>query len=185
MEPLMDKRMTKFALMVSKSKAKPTDHFRLQTNGILLDKHNVDEMKEAGFTKITISIDTLDPEIHSILRGGSDLNRILNNIKNLKKKWAESNVQFITTVNKLNIDLLSDLCKYAHDNGVKFIELRKMFYHPTSTILKNHDKMKEMLLTDEEFQSKIEKIVNKYKNKLDFYVNGTDQMKMHKSKERT
>ena len=184
MEPLMDKRMTKFALMVSKSKAKPYGYFRLQTNGILLHKHKVEDMKEAGISKITISIDTMDPEVHKVLRGGSDLRKILNNITKFKEEWPESRVQFITTVNSLNINDLGNLCDYAIGNGIASIELRKMFYRPESNVIIEHDKMKGMVLTDAEFDTKTSDLVEKYKGRMEFYVNGTQQLEKHRSKEK-
>lgn len=185
MEPTMDKRMGKFALMVSKSKAKPKGYFRLQTNGTLLHRHDVNELKEAGIDKITVSIDTIDSNVHKILRGGSDLDQILKNIKYLKNKWPESRVQFITTVCSLNIDKLLDLCKYAVDNGIPNIELRKMFYRPDSNVIKDHNKMKEILISDEEFYSKSEMLVKEFDKKIQFYVNGTKQLEYHKSREKT
>lgn len=184
MEPTMDKRMGKFALMVSKSKAKPKGYFRLQTNGTLLHRHDVNELKEAGIDRITVSIDTIDSNVHKILRGGSDLEQILTNIKDLKNKWPESRVQFITTVCSLNIDKLPDLCKYAEDNGIPNIELRKMFYRPDSNVIKDHNKMKDIFISDEEFYSKTEILVKEFNKKIQFYVNGTKQLEYHRSREK-
>lgn len=185
MEPTMDKRMTKFALIVSKSKAKPTGYFRLQTNGTLLHKHNIDHLREAGISKITVSIDTINPDIHKEMRGGSDLDKILKNIKDLKSKWPESTVQFITTINSRNIDELDELCEYAVDNQIRSIELRKMFYRSNSNIIKDHEKMKNILLEDAMFDEKISKLVNKYKNRMKLYVNDSKQLENHRSLEKT
>lgn len=185
MEPTMDKRLAKFALMVSKSKAKPTGYFRLQTNGTLLHIHNIDHLREAGIDKITVSIDTIDPVIHKELRGGSDLEMILKNIKDLKNKWPESNVHFITTVNSRNLSKLDDLCEYALDHQIFFIELRKMFYNPRSNVIKDHDKMKNIFISDEEFDKKMVELVEKYKNRMKFYVNDSKQLEKHRSLEKT
>lgn len=177
MEPTMDKRMTKFALMVSKSKAKPSLSFRLQTNGILLHRHSVDEIREAGINKITVSIDTIDPEIHRQMRGGSDVNAILKNISDLRKKWPESKIHFVTTVYKKNINLLEDLCKYAIDNKISNIEFRNMFYYENSNIIKEHELMKQLLLTDDEFNKKINEIDSKYGKNIQFYANDWEKIK--------
>ena len=177
MEPTLDKRMVKFASIVSKSKAKPSLSFRLQTNGILLHRHNVDGMREAGINKITISIDTIDPEVHKEMRGGSDVFAILKNISDLRSKWPESKIHFVTTVYKKNINLLDDLCKYAIDNNISNIEFRKMFYYEDSNIIKDHALMKALLLTDEEFNDKIKKIKSKYEKNIEFYVNDWEKIK--------
>lgn len=184
MEPTMDKRMTKFALMVSKSKAKPKRTFRLQTNGTLLHIHNIDELRTAGINKITVSIDTIDPEIHREMRGGSDLEKILTNIKNLRQTWPESRVEFITTVNARNLPKLEDLCQYAIDNQIYTIELRNMFYIEKSKIIKDHEKMKSLLLTDSEFDTTAEILAENYKYKLRFHLNNADKIEAHKSNQR-
>jgi MoaA/NifB/PqqE/SkfB family radical SAM enzyme len=185
MEPTMDKRMTKFALMVANSKAKPKNTFRLQTNGTLLHIHNIDDLRTAEINKITVSIDTIDPEIHKEMRGGSDLNKILKNIKDLKNEWPESKVQFITTVNSRNLSKLDDLCEYALDNQICFMELRKMFYNPESNVIKDHDKMKSIFLSDDEFDKKTMELVEKYKNRMKFYVNDSKQLEKHRSAVKT
>jgi MoaA/NifB/PqqE/SkfB family radical SAM enzyme len=176
--------MTKFALMVSNSKAKPIQSFRLQTNGTLLHIHNLDDLRNAGINKITVSIDTVDPEIHKEIRGGSDLNKILTNIKNLKRDWPEARVEFITTVNTRNIKKLDDLCKYAIDNQISTIEFRQMFYVEKSKVIKDHEKMKSLLLTNSEFDASMEELFQKYRNSLTFYVNDSESMEKHKSNQK-
>lgn len=184
MEPTMDKRMTKFALMISKSHANPTGMFRLQTNGILIHRHKIDEMKEAKINRITISIDTIDENIHRELRGGSDLKQILKNINDLKKQWPSVNVHFITTVTSRNINGIFDLVKYATDIGINLVELRKMFYFPDSKIIKDHFKMKELMVSDEEFDNSSTKVLEKFGNQIEIYVNDSELMEKHRLKQK-
>jgi MoaA/NifB/PqqE/SkfB family radical SAM enzyme len=170
MEPTMDKRLTWFAKTVKESKARPTLLFRLQTNGLLLDRHNIDELREAGINRISISMDTVDPETHKNLRGGSDVFKIMKNIEWLRERWPDSNIQLITTVSKLNINGLGDLAKFAVSNKVLKMELRKMFYYPASRVIQNHDKMKEMSLENAVFLEAANKLKEQYKGIIDFHV---------------
>lgn len=175
MEPTMDKNMGKIALAVSKSRAKPAKSFRLQTNGTLLHRHDIDELKEAKINNISISFDTINETIHKELRGGSDLNKIIENIKNLRKKWPELFISLVTTVNKLNINDIENVSKFAIENGINSINLRKMFYFSNSRIIENHDKMKDILIPNSVFVENVLKLKSMYKNKL--IINFMDEEK--------
>jgi hypothetical protein len=45
--------------------------------------------------------------------------------------------------------------------------------------------MKNILLEDAVFDEKISKLVNRYKNRMDFYVNDSKQLEIHRSLEKT
>ena len=171
MEPTMDKRLVEFAKIVANSKAKPKRAFRLQTNATLLDRHDLKALKEAGITVFTISIDTVNPEVHKELRGGSDLEKILNNIAELRAQWPEVTIRFVTTVNKLNVELLDELLGYASTHKINGVELRRMFYFPDSGVIQDHEKMKAILLDNEYFLSKGIEMKNKYTGNLIVHIN--------------
>ena len=179
MEPTMDKRMTWFALKVKNSKANPTNTFRLQTNGILLDKHNIDHLREAGINRFTISMDTINSEIHKELRGGSDLSKILKNIEWLKSIWPEACVNFVCTVTTLNLPHLQDLVDFASKNNINYISFRKMFYFPDSKIIKNHDKMKELFLDNNQYLEKINQL-NNNKN-VTFFIHDENSLENNRN----
>lgn len=185
MEPTMDKRMVKFATIVSKSKAKPTGFFRIQTNGMLLHHHNLDGLKEAGISYFTISLDTVDKDIHAELRGGSDINKILTNIKWLRTSWPSLNICLVCTVSSLNIYKLRDLFTFAVDAGINGIELRKMFYYPTSRIITNHDLMSRILLTNEEFLKECDSLVAEFKDKIYIFINDEERIAKQKLEQKT
>lgn len=184
MEPTMDKRMGKIATIVSKSRAKPTGFFRVQTNAILLHNHDLNVLKEAGITFFTISLDSVDKDVHSQLRGGSDLFKIVENIRWLRKNWPEVTIYLVTTVSTLNGPGLKDLADFAVDSGVDGIELRKMFYLPNSKIIKNHDMMSKLLMTDEQFELAYKPIVEEYRNKLKICINDAETIETHKKQQK-
>jgi MoaA/NifB/PqqE/SkfB family radical SAM enzyme len=185
MEPTLDKRLTKFALIVGKSRFKPPGMFRLQTNGILLHRHDPQLLKEAGVNFITVSVDSIRPEIHKELRGGSNLDKILRNVQALQDQWPAANVWFITTVNRLNLPGLPDLVSFACDNGIKGIELRHMFYIPDSRIIADHEKMKSLLISEPEFQSACEALQHEYSDRIFLYFNDSRRIADQKLSERT
>lgn len=183
MEPTMDKRMNNFIKMVGKTHARPTGMFRIQTNGILLHKHDHEVWEDCGVNTLSISIDTIDPEVHKILRGGSDIKKIIKNIEVARKKCSKLKMWFITTVSSDNINLLSDLIKYGIDIGVNGIELRKMYYSPSSIIIKDHEKMKSLLLTNEQFNDSARSLKEEWSKSINFYINYEDTIKSHIKKQ--
>lgn len=166
MEPTMDKNMGKIAIAISKSVAAPSKMFRIQTNGTLLHKHDLNELKQAGINEISISFDTTDDQVHRELRGGSDLNTIKENIINLRKNWPEVDMQIMTTVNRLNLKKLGDVVKFAEKCKLNGINFRKMFHFPDSKIIKDHDKMREIFISDDEYNSEIFKITSKLRKNI-------------------
>ena len=59
---------------------------RINTNGLLLSRDRVSELKKAGITQCAVSIDDPDPDIHDRLRGVQGLhNRALEGIRNLRR----------------------------------------------------------------------------------------------------
>jgi MoaA/NifB/PqqE/SkfB family radical SAM enzyme len=171
--------------MINTSKARPKKSFRLQTNATLLDKHNLLALKEAGITVFTISIDTIDAEVHKELRGGSDLEKILSNIAMLRLTWPEVQIKFVTTVNKLNVDLLDELLGYAAKHKINGVELRRMFYFPKSNVIQDHEKMKAILLDNEHFLSKALELKSKYTDVLYVYVNDATELEVTRTNVKT
>ncbi len=183
MEPTMDKRMNNFIKMVGQTHAKPTGMFRIQTNGILLHKHDYEVWENCGVNMLSVSVDTLDPDIHKVLRGGSDIKKIIKNIEDVRKKCPKLKMWFITTVSSDNINLLPELIKYGIDIGVKGIELRKMYYSPSSTIIKDHEKMKSLLLSNEQFNDSANSLKKQWSDRINFYINYENTIKSHIKKQ--
>lgn len=171
MEPTMDKRMINFARIIKNSGKIPTQ-FKLQTNGTILHHHDIDGLREAGMNSVCFSFDTIDPEIHRIQRGGSDLEQIIKNIKWIRKSWDRGNVGLMATVTKLSISSLDNLVDFAVNNGINGITIRNLYHYPENTMLKTeeHNWVKSMLIPDEVFLKKCNELIEKYKNKISILV---------------
>lgn len=169
MEPTMDKRMLNFARIIGSSKAKPIE-FKLQTNGTILHHHNIDALREAGMNVVCFSFDTVDPEVHRIQRGGSDLNQIIKNIKWIRNSWNTGIVGLMATVTKLSLPKLDDLLQFAVDNGMNGITLRNLYYFPESDMIQDHKWMSEMVMPQEVFLEACKKLQDRYKDKIHFII---------------
>jgi len=145
MEPTLDSRLTDFMLLVAASKAKPSGQFVLQTNGILLHRHDLEKMRAAGLTHISVSIDSADPATLKDLRGGTSLDKIRSNILLARKTLPEVKIGFMTTVTSLNIGQMQDLVAFGLDIGVSNFYLREMFHFQDSDIV-DHARMLELKL---------------------------------------
>ena len=180
MEPTMDKRMVNFARIVGNSGVIPK-WFKLQTNGTILHHHDIDALKDVGMNSVCFSFDTIDPDIHRIQRGGSDLNQIIKNIKWIRKSWDKATVGLMATVTALSISSLDDLLNFSIENGINSIAIRNLYHFPHNTMLSksDHEWMTTMLIPDEVFLEKCNELMDKYKNKIHFHITTPTKVRNH------
>src|SRR5215467_2031156 len=74
---------------------------RLQTNGILLHRHDHGKMRDAGLTMLSLSVDTFDPTVFKQLRGGTSLARVKSNLIQFHEHCPNVSLVFVTTVTSL------------------------------------------------------------------------------------
>lgn len=176
MEPTMDRRLGQIVKMIKASPAAPSHGFRIQTNGTLLHKHNLEEIQEGGVNLFTVSLDTLNSKIHAELRGGSNIDIILNNIKLLRTKIAKVEVWLVVTTTSKNINDLEEIVQYGIDNGIRTIEFRNMFHYADSSVIADHDKMRKLTVPNYVFLQKTLTLCSKYKHQMDFIVNDRNKL---------
>jgi MoaA/NifB/PqqE/SkfB family radical SAM enzyme len=82
-EPLCDSRVFD---IIKRLKKVNVLEVMFNTNGILLNKINVDKLIDSGIDKIIISVDTLDSKMYKKMRKGGDLYILLKNLEYLFKK---------------------------------------------------------------------------------------------------
>jgi cyclic pyranopterin phosphate synthase len=96
----------------------------LTTNGVLLAKHAT-ELKAAGLNRITVSLDTLDPEVFAKMSGGfSGVSEVLNGIEHARRAGLAP-IKINTVVQRgVNDHTLLDLLAHFRGTGVivRFIE---------------------------------------------------------------
>jgi Radical SAM superfamily len=151
MEPTLDPRLTDFMLTIADSQAKPTLAFQLQTNGILLHKHDYKKINSSGLTALMVSLDAAEPETQRFLRSGTSLKKVIRNIVSFRDACPNVAIQFITTVTVANIDKLDQLIESGLKIGVRDFTFREVFYYPNNNVV-DHEKMPALVLKEGSFE---------------------------------
>jgi molybdenum cofactor biosynthesis enzyme MoaA len=150
MEPTLDRRLGELMLLIAGSPAKPTKTFTLQTNGILLHRHDYGVMREAGLTWLSVSVDTADAGALKLLRGGTSLRKVLANVASFHEQCPRVTIGFIATVTALNVDRTAELVQTGLDLGASHFTFREMFYDPDNTVV-DHEQMRGLILKEGDF----------------------------------
>jgi len=162
MEPTMDSRLCDLLLLIAQSKAKPKNQYALQTNGILLHRHDFGKMRAAGINNLSVSVDAAEQDTTKTLRGGTNLSRVTSNIKSFHEAYPACGITFVTTVTSANVTRMADLVRLGLDLGVGYFIFREIFYHPESEVV-NHAKMPDLLLKDNQFALMQKELTDKFK----------------------
>ncbi len=138
--------------------------FGMTTNGILLNKSNVEKFLDMDPFNLNISLDTFDPETYLKIRGVHGLEKVLANIDYLVEYRKKINSKVIinikTIVCKENLYELDKIAEYAKEKnfaGVTFqplvketreletnVESEEMFKVDKKNLLSMTDKLIEM-----------------------------------------
>lgn len=115
-EPLLRKDLLKVARFAADSGLAVS----MNSNGFLIDKETARRLKEGGFGKVGISIDSPKPEVHDRFRGikGSH-GRALAALGHLKEAGIETSISSV--ICKINIDDVEGLIGMAQSSGVSNI----------------------------------------------------------------
>jgi len=151
MEPTLDYRTADLMLEVAQSPAKPSGTFALQTNGILLHKHDPGKMREAGLNLLSVSVDAAEPGTQKELRSGTSLDRVVRNVASFRAGVPDAKVNFITTITTANVDKMAPLVRLGLDLGVDLFLFREVFYHPDNNVV-DHTRMPDLMLKPGQFE---------------------------------
>jgi sulfatase maturation enzyme AslB (radical SAM superfamily) len=175
MEPTLDKRMADLMIQISNSPAKPTQDFILQTNGILLHRHDHGKFREAGLTCLSVSMDAADSDTQKELRNGTSLEKVLRNVKGFIAACPETRPEFITTVTRSNIDKVDDLVALGLDIGIKGFTFREVFYYPDNDVV-DHTRMPALMLREGEFRGMMDRVLERFEGEADFVFADNDRL---------
>lgn len=181
MEPTLDPRLADLMLLIGDSKAGPSRDLILQTNGILLFKHDYAKMREAGLSSVCVSIDSANPETMKFLRGGVSLSKIEKSLAGFRDACSDIPVTFVSTITRVNLDEMASLVSFGLDVGVRNFMLRAIFYQPTSDIV-DHSKMPALVLQEGDFERMKCDILQRFEGKAEFLF--ADNASLDKSGER-
>ncbi len=134
-------------------------HWGLVTNGYLLDKDVVKELKEAGMETVTVSIDGIGKTHEDLRKMPGSYERAINGIKLLAEENFVKHLQITTTISKKNIQELDEM--YKEFSKLPLDSWRVMNVDPIGRAEDN----KDLLLDDDEFKILLDFIKQKRKEK--------------------
>ena len=148
-EPLLRKGLTGFISRLSQIKG--LDQLVLTTNGLLLQEM-AEELRSAGVQRLNISLDSLKPEVFSVITNGGDLSRVLAGIAAAEKTALPLKINMVV-MRGINDTEVIDFAGIALQKpyAVRFIE-----YMPT--IKENN--WQSLIVPSQEIISRIGRIYN-------------------------
>jgi MoaA/NifB/PqqE/SkfB family radical SAM enzyme len=175
MEPTMDPRLCDFMDVLAASPAKPSRGVRLQTNGILLHKHDPERMQKAGLSLVTVSVDSVNESTQKGLRGGTNLAKVQRNLLGFIAACPSVRVGFVTVVTSENIDETDDLVAWGVDAGVKQFVFRQVFHYPSSQVV-DHSRMAGLTITLEQFAAMRARLESRFKDVTTLHFFSNEQL---------
>ena len=103
------------------------------TNGSLLDRNRIDQLKKAGLDNLFVSLDFVDEQKHDEFRGIDGLyDKVINALVYLGGKFTKGHrtAGILCVISKLNSDVLKELVKLAKELGVYIVF---QLYHDRKT----------------------------------------------------
>ncbi|MBY8998772.1 MAG: GTP 3',8-cyclase MoaA [Candidatus Thorarchaeota archaeon] len=99
----------------------------MTTNGLFLEDMALD-LKEAGLTRVNVSIHTLDSEIYHRITGSNDLEQVKRGVRNAVDVGLIPVKVNMTILRGYNEDSIGDMMDFASDMGVtlQIIELQQI-----------------------------------------------------------
>lgn len=167
MEPTLDSRLADLMLTISRSPAKPTQTFMLQTNGILLHRHDTAKLRDAGLNLLSVSVDAAEPDTQKELRNGTSLDKVIRNIDTFRKDVSEATIDFITTVTTSNVGKMRKLVELGLNHGVTRFIFREVFYRPENDVV-DHNRMPDLLLRPGQFNNMKQELLAAFGNGVNF-----------------
>jgi hypothetical protein len=181
MEPTLDPRLADLLLLVGESPAKPRVELLLQTNGILLFRHDHGKLRDAGLTALSVSVDAAEPSTQKVLRNGTSLDKVLRNVAAFRTACPDTRVEFITTVTRANVDKIEALIAHGLNIGVGKFVLREVFYYPENDIV-DHERMPELVLRPGEFDSMRDRVNDRFGRSVEIAFADVGQLGRHTEK---
>jgi MoaA/NifB/PqqE/SkfB family radical SAM enzyme len=166
MEPTLDPRLAEIIMMIGQSPARPRGDFKLQTNGLLLHRHDQGKMVTAGLTHLSVSLDAADPQMQRELRDGMSIKKVLRNIENFRKGAPDAFIEFVSVVTSANIDHMESLVDLALNSEVKRVIFREVLYYPGNDVV-DHSRMPALLLRPGEFEAMAQYIRGRFADRIE------------------
>jgi MoaA/NifB/PqqE/SkfB family radical SAM enzyme len=166
MEPTLDTRLADLMLVIAQAPAKPNT-LMLQTNGILLHRHDTAKFRDAGLNLLSVSVDAAEPSTQKELRNGTSLDKVIRNLDSFRAAVPQASVDFITTVTTSNVGKMSALVDLGLKHGVNRFIFREVFYYPDNNVV-DHSRMPALLLAEGQFNTMKQEVLARFDGQADF-----------------
>ena len=102
---------------------------RFVTNGLLLRSERIKSLLKAGPSRITVSLDTVDPEVYANIRSGANVRKLLDNIAELilfrnQVKASKPHVGLMAITMKGTLEGMPDVIQTAAELGVDSLTIK-------------------------------------------------------------
>lgn len=127
-EPLLKKGIIELIAFCAQQGLQPV----ISTNATLIDEKTAQELVGCGLHRISVSLESLNEEIHDYMTGTPGAwRRLMQGVECLKKHWRKGDVNIHTVISGKNIDSLPDLVEWVNREkfftGIAFQALAQPF----------------------------------------------------------
>jgi len=95
----------------------------LVTNGTLIDREKIKELKKTGLKYIQVSLDGFNSVTYDLIRGKDYFDKVVSTIKKLSKNFIVTVSTVVTKINYKNIEKIVDL---SEKSGAKYFRVVKL-----------------------------------------------------------
>ena len=148
-EPMMRRDIEQIIFKLAQLKQKGLVDLALTTNGYFLP-HRAQSLKDAGLDRITISLDSLKPDVFKTMTGVDVLDRVMEGIAAAKEAGLDPIKINAVIVRGHNEDEVADFAAFAREHDVK---MRFIEFMPLDS---GHDWSREDVVSGREIRARIE-----------------------------
>ncbi len=132
-------------------------YIEMTTNGYLLTESVAEKLKEAGMSRVSVSLDSTKPEEHDEFRGVKGAYEgALQALKNAKNAGMQASVNFLVGHYNIHSGDIEELCEFCKENSYHFSLV-------PATPTGNWKGKFEVMLTEED-SAYLEALRDKYRN---------------------
>jgi molybdenum cofactor biosynthesis enzyme MoaA len=127
MEPTINRKLAEH-IRSARELVDPPGRMGMQTNGTLLHRHDLGQLREAGLNALSLSIDSIRPDTMKELRDGTDVAQVLENVEALRREIPSLRLEFSVVVSRRNYDEIEELIEFASGFGAVEVWLREITF---------------------------------------------------------
>ena len=134
------------------------------TNGLLLDSGRIKSLLNAGLSRITVSLDSMDPDIYANIRSGANVGKVTTNIENLiafrkQNNHSKPHIGLMAIAMKDTVKGIPALIQAAAELGVDSLTVKGLNTMITSDLPKDLRGSLQRISRDATYHTSMEVII--------------------------